>query len=477
MSLDTAARWQFGITTVYHFLFVPLTIGLSLLVAGMQTAWFRSGKPEWLRLTRFWGRLMLINFAMGVVTGIVQEFQFGMNWSAYSRFVGDVFGAPLAMEALVAFFLESTFLGLWVFGWDRLSRRVHLATIWCASIGTVLSAYFILAANSWMQHPVGYRYDPVRHRAELTSIWKVLTNSTQLVTFPHVLFASFLTAGAVLTGLSAWHLRQGHQVDLHRPTARLGLAVTAVSILGVVVSGHLQGQVMTKQQPMKMASAEALWHTENNASLSLFAYGDVNGGRNKVDITIPDLLSIMATDHPSGRVEGVAELQDAYAARYGAGDYTPIMGVTYWSFRLMMGLGFLYLLLAVVAMVRMRRGRLPGRRWLPLALMIGAAVPYLANTAGWIFTEMGRQPWVVFGVLRTADGVSPGVVSGQVWATLAGFTVVYGALAVVALRLFLRYGRADIPDLPDAGAAGPGASPGAGTGTGPSVDSLPSLAY
>jgi cytochrome bd ubiquinol oxidase subunit I len=465
MSLDTAARWQFGITTIYHFLFVPLTIGLSLLVAVMQTAWHRTRNDDWLRLTRFWGRLMLINFAMGVVTGIVQEFQFGMNWSAYSRFVGDVFGAPLAMEGLVAFFLESTFLGLWVFGWDRLPRRVHLATIWITAIGTVISAYLILAANSWMQHPVGYRYSAARHRAELTSIWKVLTNSTQLVTFPHVLFASLLTASAVLAGLSAWHLRRGHQVELHRRAARLGLVVTAVSVVGVVGSGHLQAQVMTKQQPMKMASAEALWTTEHNAGFSLFAYGDVNGGRNKVDLRVPDLLSVLATNSPSGTVKGVSELQAGYAATYGAGDYTPIMGVTYWSFRLMMGFGFLSFLLAAAGLFRMRRGRLPGGRWLLTATVWGAALPYLANSAGWIFTEMGRQPWAVFGVLRTSDGVSPGVAAGEVWATLAGFTVVYGALAVVALRLFLRYGRSDVPELPGDG------------GGAAAAEMLPSLAY
>src|SRR5512138_2230014 len=205
------ARWQFGITTVYHFLFVPITIGMSLLVAGMQTAWVRTGKDHWLRMTKFWGKLLLINFAMGVVTGIVQEFQFGMNWSSYSRFVGDIFGAPLAIEGLLAFFLESTFLGLWIFGWDRLPRRIHLACIWLASIGTILSAYFILAANSWMQHPVGYRINPVTNRAELTDFGAVLTNSTTLVTFPHTLAAAFLTAGVLMICVCAWHLARGNE--------------------------------------------------------------------------------------------------------------------------------------------------------------------------------------------------------------------------------------------------------------------------
>ena len=487
MSAETIARWQFGITTVYHFLFVPLTIGLSLLVATMQTVWHRTGNPDWLRLTRFWGRLMLVIFAMGVVTGIVQEFQFGMSWSEYSRFVGDVFGAPLAMEALIAFFLESTFLGLWIFGWDRLPRRVHLATIWCASIGTVISAYFILAANSWMQHPVGYTIDPQTGRAELTSIWAVLTNSTQLVTFPHVLAASLVTAGAALTGVSAWHLRRSHQTGLHRRTAKLGVAVTVVAALGVIVSGHFQGQVMTEQQPMKMASAEALWETETNAPLSLFAYGDVNEGRNKVDIKIPGLLSFMATNSTSGEVQGVNDLQTQAEQQYGPGDYTPVMGVTYWTFRTMMGAGFASLVLAAAMAVWLRRtrgqaeepedaadaaapaGQPAGRRRFsrPVTLLLVAstwavALPYAANTAGWIFTEMGRQPWVVFGLLQTSAGLSPGVSATEALLTLIGFTVIYGALALVALKLFLRYCRAEVPELVPSGRGGPGPAGGRG---------------
>ena len=206
MSVLELSRWQFGITTVYHFLFVPITIGLGFLVAGFETAWNRTGNDKWLRLTKFYGRLFLINFAMGVVTGIVQEFQFGMNWSAYSRFVGDIFGAPLAIEALLAFFLESTFLGLWIFGWDRLPPRVHAACMWTAAVGTMLSAYFILAANSWMQHPVGYHYNPVTHREELTSFVAVMTNPAQLATFPHTIAACFLTAGGLVAGVAMWHL-------------------------------------------------------------------------------------------------------------------------------------------------------------------------------------------------------------------------------------------------------------------------------
>src|SRR5690242_5556841 len=259
MDVTDIARWQFGIITVYHFLFVPVTIGLSAIVAVFQTQWLRRGDPDYLRLTKFFGKLFLINFAIGVVTGIVQEFQFGMNWSAYSRFVGDIFGAPLAIEGLLAFFLESTFLGLWIFGWDRLPRKVHLATIWIASIGTMLSAYFILAANSWMQHPVGYQVNQAAGRAELKSIGQVLTNTTTLVTFPHTISACFLTAGAVLLAVSAWHLKRRHQPEVFRPGLKLGAWVVLISAIAVFVSGDAQARVMTEQQPMKMAAAEALW--------------------------------------------------------------------------------------------------------------------------------------------------------------------------------------------------------------------------
>ena len=272
MNALDVARWQFGITTVYHFLFVPLTIGLAPLVAIMQTAWYRTKNPAWYRATKFFGKLFLINFALGVVTGIVQEFQFGMNWSDYSRFVGDVFGAPLAIEGLAAFFIESTFLGLWIFGWDVLPKRVHLACIWLVAIAVNMSAYFILAANSFMQHPVGVTYNPLSHRAELTSIWALLTNSTVLVTFPHTIAGAFLVAGAVVLAVSAWHLARrspaadapsgvvAHE-DVYRRTVKVGLVAVVLAGVAVTLTGHIQGQLMTKQQPMKMAAAEALCST------------------------------------------------------------------------------------------------------------------------------------------------------------------------------------------------------------------------
>jgi cytochrome bd ubiquinol oxidase subunit I len=442
------ARWQFGITTVYHFLFVPITIGMSALVAGLQTAWVRTGKQQYLRATKFWGKLFLINFALGVATGIVQEFQFGMNWSNYSRFVGDIFGAPLAIEGLLAFFLESTFLGLWIFGWDRLPKKLHLATIWLASIGTMLSAYFILAANSWMQHPVGYEVNTVAGRAELHSIGAVLTNSTTLVTFPHTLTACFLTAGALMLAVSAWHLRRRHQEDVFRPALRLGAWVVLIAGVGVLVTGDLQARIMTEQQPMKMAAAEALYDTSQPASFSLFTIGSLNGRSEVTSVRVPDLLSFMATGSPTGEVEGINNIQQEYAQTYGPGDYRPYVPVTYWSFRLMIGFGGLAMLVALVALWATRKGRLPVNRWLWLAAIAAVGMPLLANSFGWIFTEMGRQPWTVFGVFKTAESGSPAVSTAEAATSLIVLTALYAVLAVVEVGLFVRYARAGAPEIP-----------------------------
>ena len=396
------ARWQFAITTIYHFLMVPITLGLSMLVAGFQTAWYRTGKDAYLRATKFWGKLFLINFAMGVVTGIVQEFQFGMNWSEYSRYVGDIFGAPLAMEGLIAFFLESTFLGLWIFGWDRLPKKVHLATIWIAAIGTSLSAYFILAANSWMQHPVGYSVNPDTGRAELNDIGAVLTNSTALVTFPHTMAGAFMTAGAFMLGIAAFYIVRNKHESVMRPSLKVGAITVLVAGAFVAVTGHFQAQVMTEQQPMKMAAAEAVWDSESNVGFSLFTIGSLDGREEVFSIRIPGLTSFLATNSFDGKVEGLNDVQADLESQFGPTDYTPNIPVTYWSFRLMIGAGALAALFAALALWLTRRGRSPTSPWFA---RIGIAViflPLLANSFGWIFTEMGRQPWVVYGLLLTA---------------------------------------------------------------------------
>ena len=449
MSTLDLSRWQFGITTVYHFIFVPLTIGLSLLVACLQTAWLVKQDPVYLRLTKFFGKLFLINFAVGVVTGIVQEFQFGMNWSAYSKFVGDVFGAPLAMEALLAFFMESTFLGLWIFGWDKLSPRVHLASIWLAAIGTSLSAYFILAANAWMQHPVGYTVSPVTHRAELTSIVALLTNSTALASWPHVFFASFLITGAVVIAVAAWHLARGNDSQLFRRVLRLGLSVTLIAAIATAVTGDIQARLMESQQPMKMAAAEALYNTESPASFSLFTIGSLSGNQELWSIRVPYLLSLIATLDPHGTVQGINNVERAYVKKYGPGDYKPYVPVTYWSFRLMIGFGLLAGLIALTGLWLTRRRRdIPRSSWFYRIAIWGVVLPYLGTTSGWIFTEMGRQPWTVFGVLTTQQSVSPGVTPSSVIISMTVFTLLYGALAVLAGKIAFQHVRTGVPDEP-----------------------------
>ncbi|WP_232668380.1 cytochrome ubiquinol oxidase subunit I [Pseudonocardia sp. TRM90224] len=437
------ARWQFGITTIYHFLFVPLTIGLSVIVAVLQTAWHRTGKVEYLQATRFFGKLFLINFAMGVVTGIVQEFQFGMNWSTYSTFVGDVFGAPLAMEALLAFFLESTFIGLWIFGWDKLPRRVHLATIWAAAIGSNLSAYFILAANAWMRHPVGFEVDEARGRAHLTDIGAVLTNQQAISTYVHVVSAAFVVAGLFVVAVSAYRLlRAPEERALFRRTLRLGLAVTAVAGAIVAVSGDNQAKLMAEYEPMKLASAEALWETEAPAGFSIVAIGDLDAGRNIVDIEVPYVLSFLATGSINGEVEGIHELQARFQEQFGPGDYRPNIPVLYWSFRLMIALGLAGVGIGVVGLWLTRGSRLPQRRWMYKVAMLGLPAALAANIFGWVLTEMGRQPWTVVGELLTAASVSPGVSLGEVAFSLSVFTALYGVLAVVEVRLLHRYVKA-----------------------------------
>ncbi|HQR28121.1 MAG TPA: cytochrome ubiquinol oxidase subunit I [Nocardioides sp.] len=451
MDVLDIARWQFGIITVYHFLFVPLTIGLTAVIAVLETAWLRTRKPEYLRLTKFFGRLFLINFAIGVVTGIVQEFQFGMNWSDYSRFVGDIFGAPLAVEGLLAFFLESTFLGLWIFGWDRLPGKVHNLMMYLVHLGTLASAWFILAANSWMQHPVGYRYNPDTGRAELTDFWAVMFNKVQLITFPHVVLSAYMTAGAFVLGVAAYlYVKKDKQHDqpLYLKAIRIGAWVALISGLGVAFTGDVQGKVMTDVQPMKMAAAEGLFDTEQPASFSILTIGTPDGQTERFAIKIPNLLSFLATGDWNGEVKGINQLREQYlqefgqdpgATYYDPGDYTPVIPVTYWSFRFMMGLGFFVAGGAILILWLTRRGRTPTSRWFGAFGISLPVAAVLASSWGWLFTEMGRQPWVVFGLMTTRNGVSPGVATYEAWISLILLTVLYAVLAVVEIGLLAKY--------------------------------------
>jgi cytochrome bd ubiquinol oxidase subunit I len=451
LSTVDLARVQFASTSIYHFLFVPLTIGLALLTALLQTAWHRGGRPEYLRLTRLFGTLLVINVAVGVVTGLVQEFQFGMNWSAYSRFVGDVFGAPLAMEGLAAFFLESTFLGLWIFGWDRLPKRVHLATIWAVAIGAALSAAFIMAANSWMQHPVGYTLNQQQGRAQLTDIWAVLSNPVFVWGYLHVLLASAVTGSVVMLAVSAWHLRRGREVAVFRRSTTLALVVLVPAALFAVTVGSGLGVIEARYQPMKIAAAEAQWTTCQPCSFSLFQVGGGQDDKTPTKIiAVPHLLSLLATNSWNGQVTGLNEVNSQYQSQFGPGDYVPNVFIQYWSMRVMAYLGGAVLLFGLWGIWLLWRRRVESAKWFHRVAIWAAVVPFLMNTAGWLLTENGRQPWIVQGLQLTRNGVSPSVSTTSVVISLSVFILLYGVLAVVDWALMLRYSRKELDPVPEA---------------------------
>ena len=458
------ARTQFGMTSIYHFIFVPLTLGLGPLVAVMQTMWYRTGNPEWYRLTRFFGTLFLINFAIGVATGLVQEFQFGMNWAAYSKFVGDVFGAPLAIEGLAAFFLESVFLGLWIFGWGRLSPKLHLATLWVAVIGTWLSAYFILVANSWMQRPVGS--EVTGGRAQLTDVWDLLGNRFALHAFEHTILAGLTTGSLLVFGVACWHMLRGRNADLFRKAAALALIV-AVPVTAVnLVVGSRFGIVTTDYQPMKIAAAEALWDTEQPASFSLFQIGGFSRSDQtpSVDLEVPKLLSVLATGSLDGKVEGLNQLQSQAEQKYGPGtNYQPNIWVSYWSMRTMAYLGTLMFLVAALGAWFYRRGTLENKRWFLRLGVLNIAFPFIAISAGWFLTEMGRQPWIVYGLLKTTAANSANVGSGTLALSIGVFALLYIALGVLDFMLMRRYARLDPPEATE--------------GDGEEPTSLPAMGY
>jgi len=438
------ARWQFAFVTINHFFFVPITIGLAFLTALLQTTWYRTKRDEYLRLTRFFGTLLVINVAIGVVTGLVQEFQFGMDWGAYSRLVGNIFGAPLAMEGLAAFFLESTFLGLWLFGWDKLPRRIHLLTIWLVSLGTVLSAAFIMAANSWMQHPVGYVM--VNGKPQLNDIWALFTNPVFLWGYSKVLFASLVTGASVMLAVSAWQLRNGQDRDVFTRTARLSLVVLVPAILFTLLIGDELGVIEARYQPMKIAAAEAQWTTCQPCSFSLFQIGGGNNDETPTEIiAIPHLLSLLATNHWDGKVIGLNPLQSQYSQQYGPGYYVPNVFIQYWSMRVMAYGGVVVLLIALWGLWLIRRKKLAtSRRFLWVAIW-AAVLPFLMNTAGWLLTESGRQPWIVQGIMLTKNGISPSLPTTWIAISLAAFVVLYAVFATVDLLLMLKYSRKPLP--------------------------------
>jgi len=444
MEVLEIARWQFGITTVYHFFFSPLTMGLAVLIAILHTFYYRTNHEHYKLLTKYFGKLFIIIFALGVVTGIVLEFQFGMAWSEYSRFVGDIFGIPLAIEALMAFFLESTFIAVWLFGWGRLPKGIHLLSIWLVAIGSNLSALWIIIANAWMQVPVGFVLN--EGRAELSDFVAVMLNKQMLVMAQHTIIAAFVTGGLFMLGISAWQILRKNQVEIFVKPAKIALVFTAVSALLVATTGHEHAQHTIKNQPMKMAAMEGLWESEQPASFSLFAIIDQENRTTKREWKLPYMLSILAHNNLTTEVKGMNELQKEYEEAFGPGDYTPPVAIVYWSFRLMVGLGMLFILFAFIGLIQWWRNKLEtSRLYLKLATII-MFLPLLANSLGWIVAEMGRQPWVVYGLMLTRDGISPNVSAGSMLLTTIVFTIIYGLLAAVAVYLVHKFAKPGVPE-------------------------------
>jgi len=437
------SRWQFAITTIYHFFLVPLTLGLSILVAIFENRYVATGNETYKRLTKFWGKIFLINFAAGVVTGIVQEFHFGMNWSGYARFMGDIFGAPLAIESLLAFYMESTFIGLWVFGWDKLSKKMHLAAAWLVAIGSSISAFWILIANSFMQNPVGYAIE--NGRAVMTSFLALVTNPNLPYQFLHVLAAGITTAGFVALGFSAWHLLKDKKGDIEffQIAFKWAAAYALIGAVMVGLVGDAHGKYLGKHQPMKIAAAEAIWDTADPADFVVVAAIDEEAGKNGFEIRVPNALSFLLYNRFTGEVKGLNELQEEAKAQYGDGNYIPPVALTFWSFRIMVGVGTLMVLLAFLAVVRPKVKFLNKSPLFLKALFLAMVLPYLASTFGWILTEEARQPWIVYGLQKVEEAVSPNLSAGTVLFSLILFTLLLGATVAVTGWLMYKYGTSD----------------------------------
>ncbi|MBO5651958.1 MAG: cytochrome ubiquinol oxidase subunit I [Selenomonas sp.] len=436
------SRWQFAITTIYHFLFVPLTLGLTIWVALLETCYVRTKRPHWKepcrQLVKFFGTLFLINFSLGVVTGIVQEFHFGMNWSEYSRFMGDIFGAPLALEALTAFFLESTFLGIWMFGWDKLSPKVHCLCAWLIAIGSNLSAFWILVANSFMQHPVGYVVQ--NGRAEMNDFLALVTNPYVVGEYSHALFSGITSAGLLVLAVSAWkYVHDEKSRNAFRHTLKAGAIYLAIGVLGVMGSGHMHTQYLAEANPMKLASMEALWEDADPAPFAVMAVIDQNNHKNACEIKIPALFSLMLYNKPEGEVKGINTINAEMTAKYGNGDYRPDVLGMFWSFRIMVACGGAMLLIAFAVAALSHSNRLEQYPCLLKILPLTLPLPFLANTAGWFVAEGGRQPWIVVGLQKTADALSPNLTGLEVFLTMTGFTLLYLLLIIAALYVAVRY--------------------------------------
>ena len=431
MDVLTLSRLQFAATTMFHFIFVPLTLGLSILTAYMETRYVRTGDETYLKMTKFWGKLFLINFALGVVTGITQEFQFGMNWAEYSRYVGDIFGAPLAIEATVAFFLESVFIGVWIFGWNKVSKVTHAVSIWLVAIATNLSALWILLANGWMQKPVGY---VLRNgRAEMVDIMAVITNPYGIIKFVHTVGSGYMVAAFFVMGISAWHLLRKNQVDFFVRSFRMGAVFGLVSALIVFASGDFHAVEIAKTQPTKFAAMESVWETQKGAGMNLILLPDPKNECNAIErLCIPNMVSMLAFHDPNAEIKGLKDFPK---------ELRPPVQPTFWSFRIMVGLGTFTALAALAAVVISRMKNLENRTLFLKLMLLSLPLPYIAAQLGWVVAEIGRQPWIVYGVLKTSDAVSKAVSSPQVIGSLVGFTLLYGLLGAIDIYLLVKYAR------------------------------------
>ncbi len=449
MNLDgviALSRWQFAITTVYHFLFVPLTLGLSIFVAIIESRYVRTGDEKYKKMAKYWGTLFLINFALGVATGIVQEFQFGLNWAGYSRFMGDIFGAPLAIEALLAFYLESTLLGVWIFGWEKLSKKLHAAVMWLVAIGSNLSAIWILIANSFMQEPVGYKMAADNSRVLMENFGKLITNPNFLYQWPHVFFSALTTAGFFVLGISAYHLLRKKDSDIFRTSFRMSAIYGFIGIVFVIIIGHYQGQFLVKHQPMKMAAAEAAWETTSD--FTLFAIPNTKDSTNSAEIKIPGMLGFLSYDKWGKPVKGIKELREEYLqkygekfkdleAKYGKIDYVPPVGITYWSFRIMVYAGLIMLLVGFLALFK----KFMEKKWFLKLAFWTLFLPFIATSFGWLMAEIGRQPFIVYGLFPVRAAVSPNLHTSDVWFSLITMGLLYAILIVVEVGLMIKYAK------------------------------------
>ena len=431
MDVVSLSRLQFALTCAFHFIFVPLTLGISVLVAAMEVRYVKTGNPLYLKMTKFWGKLFLINFALGVVTGITMEFQFGMNWAEYSRYVGDIFGAPLAIEATASFFLESVFIGVWVFGWNKLSKKAHAVSICLVAFATNLSGLWILIANGWMQHPTGY---VIRNgRAEMVDFLAVVLNPNGLIKFAHQISSAYVVAAFFVLGISAWHLLRKNETTFFKTSFAMAASFGLVAVILSGLTGDIHAVEIGKTQPAKLAAMESLWTTQKGAGISLALLPDEANERNSIEaLKVPNLLSILATHSLDGEVKGLKDFPK---------DERPPVLPVFASFRLMAGLGMLFALLSLLAVVLSKRDLLERYPLFLKILVWSIPLPYLANQFGWIVAEMGRQPWIVYGVMKTSDGVSKSITTGQVAASLVGFVLLYGLLGAIDIFLLTKYAR------------------------------------